>query len=240
MRALDLTCSRWVQMPNGSGSVLSNAGSSARPLNGVSTLFLDTDVVVLRQGFLQHCVQQLAAPETELEILMQNYARHDVEAAAKMALDRGDLSKERVLKQAQQDGGVDTRYGMCSGILALRSTPSTRAAFAIDVTKVQPGWNDEMYLNELTTRHGSLKYRALPIMLFPSHKFWMSDYETHTNQQRVLNARPFLVHYNSIARPEDKRAFMRSDKLWYITERDEANKSHRKDDDGDEDEDAIV
>ena len=66
-------------------------------------LFTDSDVVALRPGFVRHVIQLLASSSTALadtrggaasaggiELLMQNYARHDVETAAKMALDRGE------------------------------------------------------------------------------------------------------------------------------------------------------
>ena len=91
----------------------------------------------------------------------------------------------------------------------------------------------------LAAQRGALKYRALPISLFPNFKYWLTNWEMMHSTTRMRNARPFLVHYAGTTTPEEKRALMKSDKHWYVAELPEPEGvvQHAYDDD---DDDAIV
>lgn len=107
-----------------------------------------------------------------------------------------------------QDGGSDG-WGLCAGFMAARSTPSTRAIFAVDESNtLKPGWDDQRYLNGVL---GRLKHLALPLKLFPNGQY----FRAHRDKLVAARPGPFLIHFNWIV-GSDKKAVMAEAKKWYI------------------------
>ena len=208
-------------------------------------VYTDGDVVYERAGAIAHCVEALAkeaegAAKAEgmakaegaataegasgagggggVELLVQNYARDDVVSRLKVAYDRNEFHDPRALRQAERDGGVDSRYGVGTGFMALRSTEATRAAFNIDAASVASGWDDESHLNQ-RLRDGQVAFRALSLRLFPHFKYWVAHRDGFRKSQAdrscPRNLYTFLVHYNGLARA-DRRYHMRTDERWLL------------------------
>lgn len=156
-------------------------------------VFTDGDITYERPGAVAHCV--------ELLMSRGDINHHD---------GNGDEDGIELVMQSDglQDGGSDG-WGLCAGFMAARSTPSTRAIFAVDESNtLKPGWDDQRYLNGVL---GRLKHLALPLKLFPNGQY----FRAHRDKLVAARPGPFLIHFNWIV-GSDKKAVMAEAKKWYI------------------------
>ena len=65
------------------------------------------------------------------------------------------------------------------------------------------GWDDQIYINN--HKH-KLKYKMLPIELFPNGKYYYNN---------SANINPYLIHFNWIVGDEKKEKMRTYDK-WYL------------------------
>jgi hypothetical protein len=95
---------------------------------------------------------------------------------------------------------------ICSGFMFIKSNPNTLNLFNPDRMKDksnQLGWDDQVYLNDI--KH-LLKYKLLPLNLFPNGDYYYKNYKTLT---------PYLIHFNWTL-GHMKKQKMKEFNKWYL------------------------
>jgi hypothetical protein len=97
----------------------------------------------------------------------------------------------------------------CSGFMYIRSNPTTLSIFdplACQIHKDTQGWDDQIYLNTIKK---NLKYKKLPLDLFPNGKHYFQ------NNNRIS---PYLIHFNWLY-GDEKKDRMKHYNKWYLTQK---------------------
>ena len=103
----------------------------------------------------------------------------------------------------------DEYEDFCSGFMYIRSNPNTLSIFDpsnISIFKDTIGWDDQIYLN---TVKKSLKYKKLPLDLFPNGKYYF---------QHNQHISPYLIHFNW-AYGHGKKDKMKEYNKWYLNKK---------------------
>jgi len=98
---------------------------------------------------------------------------------------------------------------LCSGFMFIKSNETTINLFnPINVEECigLKGWGDQIYINSIKN---NLKFKKLPLHLFPSGKYYYTFCE---------NINPYLIHFNWVVGHEKKNR-MESHNKWYILTR---------------------
>jgi len=101
------------------------------------------------------------------------------------------------------------KYVLCSGFMFIKSNSNTLRFFNpkyIEKNKNTSGWGDQIYVND---NKDKLKYKMLPIELFPNGKYY------YNNNNNNNNIKPYLIHFNWIIGHE-KKVKMCSYGKWYL------------------------
>jgi hypothetical protein len=101
-----------------------------------------------------------------------------------------------------QSEGLDTD-DVCSGFMFIKSNPRTISLFHpenVEIHKNTVGWDDQVYINEMKYK---LKYKVLPLSLFPTGKY----YDSYSD-----NIDPYLIHFNWIVGHEKKSIMIKYQK----------------------------
>ena len=100
----------------------------------------------------------------------------------------------------------EQNYILCSGFMFIQSNYNTLHFFNpmyLEHKKNTIGWDDQIYINN--HKH-KLKYKMLPIELFPNGKYYYNN---------SANINPYLIHFNWIVGHEKKEKMRTYDK-WYL------------------------
>jgi hypothetical protein len=95
---------------------------------------------------------------------------------------------------------------LCSGFMFIQSNENTINLFNPEnVKKYQNniGWDDQVYVNSIRDK---LKYKKLPLHLFPTGNYYYRFYNT---------IQPYLIHFNWIKGHEKKNRMKKHNK-WFI------------------------
>ena len=95
---------------------------------------------------------------------------------------------------------------LCSGFMFIKSNSNTLNFFNpkyIEHKKNTIGWDDQIYVNN---NKDKLKYKMLPIQLFPNGKYYYDNNNIKT---------PYLIHFNWIIGHEKKEKMLKYGK-WYL------------------------
>jgi hypothetical protein len=95
---------------------------------------------------------------------------------------------------------------VCTGFMFIQSNPKTLSLFNpnnIEQFKNKPGWDDQVYVNNI--KH-LLKYKKLPLSLFPTGNY----YYKYSDQ-----IKPYMIHFNWIIGHEKKQKMIYYNK-WLI------------------------
>lgn len=106
----------------------------------------------------------------------------------------------------QNDKSSDNNHeNLCSGFMFIKSNQKTIDLFnPTSVAKdVKEGWGDQNYVNNIKTK---LKYKALPINLFPNGRYYYKE-------NKRLN--PMMIHFNYV-KGHDKKRIMKQYRKWYL------------------------
>jgi hypothetical protein len=108
----------------------------------------------------------------------------------------------------QNDGTTDAEQrNLCTGFMFIRSSPLTLSMF--DPVKQGSVYtsmhgNDQVFFNRFIKP--ALKYKSLPLNLFPTGFYYYKFYKTLT---------PFIIHFNWVIGHEKRRKMIEHGK-WYI------------------------
>lgn len=86
-------------------------------------------------------------------------------------------------------------YLLCSGFMFIKSSEKTIDVFNPQLTqqyKDTKEWDDQIYINEIKDK---LKYKKLPLELFPNGRYYFKHYST---------IKPYLIHFNWLVGHEKK------------------------------------
>jgi len=95
---------------------------------------------------------------------------------------------------------------LCSGFMFLKSNEVTKKFFNplnVENEKNKLGWDDQIYMND---NKNKLKYKVLPLHLFPNGKYFYENNE-------MIN--PYIIHFNWVIGSE-KQKKMDYYKKWYL------------------------
>ena len=95
---------------------------------------------------------------------------------------------------------------LCSGFMFLKSNEATKKFFNplnVENEKNKLGWDDQIYMND---NKNKLKYKVLPLHLFPNGKYFYENNE-------MIN--PYIIHFNWVIGSE-KQKKMDYYKKWYL------------------------
>ena len=104
----------------------------------------------------------------------------------------------------QSDGNITE--SVCSGFIFIRSNQDTISLFNpsnVEEYRNTVGWGDQLYINSIK---GKLKYKKLPLALFPSGKYYYQYSE---------EIKPYLIHFNWVVGHEKKNKMVKYNK-WFI------------------------
>lgn len=96
---------------------------------------------------------------------------------------------------------------ICSGFMFIKSNPNTIEIFnplKMKDKEFNIGWDDQIYINEIKNQ---LKYKLLPLDLFPNGQYFYKNYNT-------IN--PYLIHFNWVV-GHIKKQKMQEHNKWFIT-----------------------
>ena len=97
---------------------------------------------------------------------------------------------------------------LCTGFMFIKSNENTISIFNPENVKMyrnNVGWDDQIYVNTIKYK---LKYKKLPIQLFPTGKYY---YHYNNNIQQ-----PYLIHFNWITGNQKKKRMIEYNK-WYLS-----------------------
>lgn len=100
----------------------------------------------------------------------------------------------------------DNSTEICSGFMFIKSNQTTRKLFNPELTekyKDEKEWGDQIYINQIKY---NLKYRCLPLELFPNGKYF------YTNVNKIT---PYMIHFNW-AVGHQKYQKMKQYNRWFI------------------------
>ena len=98
----------------------------------------------------------------------------------------------------------DDNSELCSGFMFIQSNENTLKLFNPKLIKINKEmWDDQIYINEIKNK---LKYKKLPLNLFPTGKYYYRNFK---------NITPYLIHFNFIIGHQKKGVMMLHNK-WYI------------------------
>ncbi len=102
-----------------------------------------------------------------------------------------------------QSEGIDIN-DVCCGFMFIRSNEKTKHIFNPDHVKkyVKSDWDDQTYLNSV--KH-QLKYKKIPLNLFPSGKYYYTYHE---------KLQPYLIHFNWVIGHQKQNKMIQHNK-WY-------------------------
>ena len=94
---------------------------------------------------------------------------------------------------------------LCSGFMVIKSSDKTISLFDPRISSVdaQDGWGDQIYLNQIKNK---IKYKTLPLNLFPNGKFFKK------NHSRI---NPYMIHFNFVI-GHNKKKFMQDYNYWFL------------------------
>jgi len=112
----------------------------------------------------------------------------------------------------------------CSGFMFIRSNPKTRDLLnpkhILKYLNI-PAWHDQIYINEILYRkynilnikygnnipQNKLKFKSLPLNLFPNGSYYNTNHEKLT---------PYMIHFNYIV-GKQKQEYMKKFNKWLLT-----------------------
>ena len=105
-----------------------------------------------------------------------------------------------------QDNTNNGNTFLCSGFMFIKSSKTTIELF--DPVNTEPfketiGWGDQIYINEIIDK---LKYKRLPLDLFPNGGFYYSNYKEIT---------PYIIHFNWV-KGHEKKEKLKYHSKWYL------------------------
>jgi hypothetical protein len=105
----------------------------------------------------------------------------------------------------QSDGNFTET--VCSGFIFIKSNQDTISLFNpsnVEEYRNTVGWGDQIYINSIKNK---LKYKKLPLALFPSGKYYYQYSE---------EIKPYLIHFNWVVGHEKKNKMVKYNK-WLIS-----------------------
>ena len=111
---------------------------------------------------------------------------------------------DMLIQNDTMDDNNDTN--LCSGFMFIKSSKLTLDLFnpkCIEEKRTTEGWGDQHYLNQVKSL---IKYKKLPLDLFPNGQYYYKNAET---------IKPFIIHFNWVV-GHQKRAKMLHHKKWYL------------------------
>ena len=118
----------------------------------------------------------------------------------------------------QNDYMSDSDQGMlCAGFMFIRSNQKTRELLNpkhVEKYKYIQGWQDQLYINKILDKtsimkvnlHNKLKYRSLPLALYPNGGYYYKNHST---------LKSYIIHFNWIGGTE-KKSKMQELRKWYL------------------------
>lgn len=97
------------------------------------------------------------------------------------------------------------KFNLCSGFMFIKSTNNTKNIFnPITVKKfIRNKWGDQTYINQMK---GKMKFKMLPLRLFPNGRFYYS-------KSSQLN--PKMIHFNWVQGHHKKKRMIAYNK-WFL------------------------
>ena len=130
-----------------------------------------------------------------------------------------------------------TGAGLCTGVLAACATEEAKAALTVPFEAATASWDDAYHLNAYLS--GRVQHAPLRVNHFCNFKYWGGSKLDLASPNRMIAARPFLVHYNFLE-PGEVRPAIESDGRWLLG--DDVMKSEMMDGDvaSDDDDELVV
>lgn len=94
---------------------------------------------------------------------------------------------------------------LCTGFMLIKSSDLTKRLFNFETVKkhVKKNWGDQSYINRIKR---NLKYKLLPLNLFPNGRYFRRNSET-------IN--PYMIHFNWV-KGHKKKLDMEKYEKWYL------------------------
>lgn len=111
---------------------------------------------------------------------------------------------DMLIQNDRSDDDDDTN--LCSGFMFLKSSKTTLELFhpkCIEKHRNSEGWGDQHYLNQVKSL---LKYKRLPLDLFPNGNYY------YVNKEKI---KPYIIHFNWVVGHQKKAKMLHYNK-WYL------------------------
>jgi hypothetical protein len=120
---------------------------------------------------------------------------------------KNNITSYELLTQSHEMSNNDKGV-LCSGFMFIRSNENTLEIFNpknVELYKNNKGnsFDDQMYINEYKEK---LKYRILPLELFPNGRYYYKN----------VNTSPYMIHFNWVIGHEKEKK-MKCYGKWYVT-----------------------
>ena len=185
-------------------NILLNKGYESKLINND----INTNFQHFRQGNWSNITSQ------KFNIIYENLLKNDY-----VLITDGDIVFENALfmdylKDNIEDNDIliqnDTlenndSCNLCSGFMFIKSNEKTLEIFNpknIENKRNIVGWDDQVYINEIKN---NLKYKKLPLELFPNGRFYYNNYK---------EIQPYIIHFNWVIGHEKKQKMIQYNK-WY-------------------------